>query len=575
MQMPASHAVHTINESDAHGGALVDLMSPDDAESLHERIAELPRIPVSGRQLFDLELLLNGGFSPLAGFMGRETYERVRDEMRLPSGELWPMPIVLDRPRRDLEEGQQVLLCDTYNKPLAIMTVTDVWEPDKEIEAARVYGTTDRDHYGVSYVMDRMGPVYVGGTLEGISLPEYEDFADLRFTPRQLRERFAERGSERVVAFQTRNPLHRAHFDIIRRAASDHDATALIHPVVGETKTGDIDYVTRVKAYRELHRHYLAETAELSLLPLSMRMGGPREALWHAIIRKNYGATHFIIGRDHAGPGKNAHGEPFYGDYDAQELVEQFRGELGIEVVPMKKVVYAEEEGAFIPENEITDRHTTRQLSGTEFREMLARGDEIPSWFSFPEVIEVLRRSVRVERSSGVTIFFTGLSGAGKTTIARTLTARLREEYEREVTLLDGDVVRENLSKGLGFSKEDRDTNIERIGFVAGEITRHGGLVVCSAIAPYRAAREANRRRVEAHGTYIEVYVATPLSVCRERDAKGLYEKADKGLIKNFTGVSDPYEEPVDPEITLHADERSPFEAADEIIHYLLDNNLL
>lgn len=568
----------TMPETDtfsAHGGELKDLFTNDDHEAVTKRVAQLPRIPVSGRQLYDLELLLNGGFSPLEGFMDRASYESVVRDRRLPDGTLWPMPIVFDRPSADLAEGQQVVLTDVYNKPLAIMTVTDVWQPDKTWEAKQVFGTTDQDHYGVWYLFEKMGPVYMGGTLEGVNQPEYDDFYELRFTPRQLRERFAERGWSRVVGFQTRNPLHRAHFDIIRRAASDHDAAALVHPVVGETKTGDIDYVTRVKAYKALKENYMDDFTELSLLPLSMRMGGPREALWHAIIRKNFGCTHFIVGRDHAGPGKDANGDPFYDDYDAQEMVREYQDELGIEVVPMKKVVYAEEEGAFIPENEVTENHTTRQLSGTEVRRRLAENEEIPEWFSFPEVVDILRRSERSNQRRGVTIFFTGLSGAGKTTIARLLTAKLKEETEREVTFLDGDVVRENLSKGLSFSAEDRHTNIERIGFVAGEITRHGGIAVCSAIAPYKRSRETNRQRIGAFGTYVEVYVATPLSVCRERDAKGLYEKADQGLIENFTGVSDPYEEPEHPDITLSSEHGTPDEKADQILAWLRDHQII
>ncbi|MEX1087091.1 MAG: bifunctional sulfate adenylyltransferase/adenylylsulfate kinase [Candidatus Paceibacterota bacterium] len=567
----------------AHGGDLKDLLYAGDSDDLRERIAGAVRIILTPRQLCDLELLLVGGFSPLEGFMDEVTYRSVVDTMRLPGGAVWPMPIVLDQDRVHVAEGDEVVLCDSYNKPLALLQVTSIYKPDKTAEAEGVYGTTDKSHFGVRYLFEKTGSTYIGGPVTGISLPEYFDFTEYRLTPRQLRDRFSERGVSRVVGFQTRNPLHRAHHDLIRRAARDHGALALVHPSVGVTKDGDIDHVTRVKAYKVLHENYLSDIAELSLLPLAMRMGGPREALWHAIIRKNYGCTHFIIGRDHAGPGKNEAGEPFYGDYDAHELVAQYADELGIEVVPMKKVVYVEEKDEFIPEDEVSPNQSIKELSGTEVRRRLLENEDIPEWFSFPEVVSILRKSTRknnqengqVGTTRGAVIFFTGLSGSGKTTVARTLAAYILERYNREVTLLDGDVVRENLSKGLTFSKEDRDTNVERIGFVAGEVAKHGGLAICSAIAPYIAAREANRRRVSANGEYIEVYVSTPLETCEARDVKGLYAGARAGNIKNFTGISDPYEEPIDPEIKLDTSAQTPQECVATIVAYLESRALL
>ncbi|MEX1026531.1 MAG: bifunctional sulfate adenylyltransferase/adenylylsulfate kinase [Candidatus Paceibacterota bacterium] len=549
----------------AHGGDLKDLIHPQ-SDHLRDRVARARRIILTSRQLCDLELLLTGGFSPLEGFMDEATYRGVVDEMRLPDGTLWPMPIVLDVAGDEVSAGEEVVLCDSYNKPLALLQVTSVYTPDKTREAMRVYGTEDRTHFGVAYLFDKTGPVYLGGSVIGLALPEYFDFTEYRLTPRQLRERFRERGVTRVVGFQTRNPLHRAHHDLIRRAARDHDALALVHPSVGVTKDGDIDHITRVKAYKALHENYLSDIAELSLLPLAMRMGGPREALWHAIIRKNYGCTHFIIGRDHAGPGTNASGEPFYGDYDAHALVAQYSTELGIEVVPMKKVVYVEEKQAFLPEDEVTPGQSVKELSGTEVRRRLATNEDIPEWFSFPEVVSILRAQNQRAVPRGAVIFFTGLSGSGKTTIARSLAAEIRERFDRNVTVLDGDVVRENLSKGLSFSKEDRDINVERIGFVASEVAKHGGIAICSAIAPYRAAREANRLRVGSQSAYIEVYVATPLAVCEARDAKGLYAKARRGDIPNFTGVSDPYEEPQAPEVTIDTDSQDRAACVSEII---------
>ncbi len=561
-----------------HGGTLKLLIAEDESSGreLAEKVVHLPRLNLTDRQLYDLEMLLVGGFSPLEGFLTEREYESVTERMRLPDGTLWPMPITLDVPEdATYKPGDEVVLCDKYGNPAAVLAISSVYRPDKTREARQVFGTEDLLHPGVWHLMKEAGPVYVGGIVRGVALTDRHDFRELRHTPAELRAWFRENGWERIVAFQTRNPIHRAHFEIMRRAAEAHGANILIHPVVGLTKEGDIDYITRVRTYKQIRENYLAERAKLALLPLAMRMAGPREALWHAIIRKNYGATHFIVGRDHAGPGKDSAGRPFYEPYAAQELAKRYESELGIAIVPMQEMAYVAELGEYVPADELQPQHTVKNISGTEFRRMLSEDLPVPEWFSFPEVIEELRRGAARSRKRGITIFFTGLSGAGKSTVANILYTKLLELQDRKITMLDGDVVRQNLSKGLGFSREDRDANIERIGFVANEITKHGGIAICSAIAPYEASRERNRALISKNGTYLEVHVATPIEVCKARDAKGLYEKAEQGILKNFTGVDDPYEVPRNPDIVLDTSNASPVECADKIIAALGEKRLL
>lgn len=538
---------------------------------LEEEQSVLPRLTLSPRQLCDIEMLLVGGFSPLEGFLGEEDYDSVVENMRLKNGTLWPMPITLDVPLdAPYTTGDRVLLCDQYGKPLAILGISSVFTPDKRKEARSVFGTEDPLHPGVRHLFES-NPRYLGGKLFGLSRVESYDFGGLRHTPRELREWFAKHDWNAVIGFQTRNPLHRAHFELIRRASEEHNAPVLIHPVVGLTKEGDIDYRTRVRCYKFLHERYAGDFTKLSLLPLAMRMGGPREALWHALIRKNYGCTHFIVGRDHAGPGKDASGVPFYGPYEAQELALSHQNELGIVIIPFQEMVYVENEERYIPTDQVKEHHSTRSISGTEVRRMLREREEIPAWFSFPEIVAELRAGVkREERVRGLVIFFTGLSGAGKSTIARILQGMLHERTDRRVTFLDGDVVRKNLSKGLGFTREDRNENISRIGFVASEIARHGGIALCAAIAPYEEARRKNRDLVGFSGTYVEVYLSTPLSVCRKRDAKGLYRKAQRGELKNLTGLNDPYEPPIAPEIVIDTSNSTPHECAEKIFEYLV-----
>ncbi|MBI3573832.1 bifunctional sulfate adenylyltransferase/adenylylsulfate kinase [Candidatus Kaiserbacteria bacterium] len=539
----------------------------------------LPRLTLSERQRLDLEQILCGGFAPLKGFLNEADYHSVVERMRLSDGALWPMPIVLDVPKKmKVSVGEKYILCDVFGNPLSRFTVGSAYEPDKKAEAKAVYGTTSREHPGVKYLFEETGEKYLGGPVELIAYSPAHDFKELRHTPQSLKEEFKKRGWKKIVAFQTRNPMHRAHYEIVKRSAEKAGAKILLHPVAGLTKEGDIDYVSRVRSYKRLREKRMGDNVMLAILPLAMRMAGPREALWHALIRKNYGATHFIVGRDHAGLGKNSRdssGKSFYEPYASQELVKKNESEIGIGIMPAAEITYVEDENAYLPSNELKPHHKVKNISGTEFRKMLREGGEVPEWFSFPEVVEELRRAVLKEKRRGAVVFFTGLSGAGKSTIAHVLYHKLLEVSDRPVTLLDGDVVRAHLSKGLGFSKEDRDTNIGRIGFVAGEIAKAGGIAICAAIAPYKEAREKNRQLIEKQGTYIEVYVDTPIAVCEKRDTKGLYEKAHRGMLKNFTGVNAPYEAPEDAELSINTTDGTPEEYAGRVMRYLEEAGLV
>jgi sulfate adenylyltransferase len=515
---------------------------------------------------------MNGGFSPLKSFMGRKDYESVCSSMRLSSGLLWPMPIVLDVTRevaQQLKPDNALALRDPEGVMLAVLHVEEVWEPNPSQESQEVFGTTDHLHPGASYLLSKANPFYVSGRLEGLQPPTHYDYRSLRLTPEEIREEFKRLGWRRVVAFQTRNPMHRAHVELTFRAAREAGANLFIQPSVGMTKPGDVDHYTRVRCYQAILPHYPANTVKLGLLPLAMRMGGPREAVWHAIIRKNYGCTHFIVGRDHAGPGKDSKGKPFYDPYGAQDLLRQHEKEVGVSMVPFKNMVYLEDKDVYVPEDEIPQGSRVLSISGTELRDRLAGGRDIPSWFTYPQVVSELRVTYPPRHQQGFTVFFTGLSGSGKSTIANVLLVKLLEMGGRPVTLLDGDIVRKNLSSELGFSKEHRDLNIRRIGFVAREITKNGGIAICAPIAPYDNIRKDVRQSIDGTGGFILVHISTSLDTCEQRDRKGLYAKARAGLIPTFTGVSDPYEEPTDAEISIDTTNLTPEEASQEILLYL------
>ena len=554
-----------------YGGKLVNLLVDDDErEDLRVKAASLPRVHLSARNVCDLELLATGGFSPLDRFMNRADYDRVVEEMRLSSGVLFPLPVTLTvKKDAGIKLDSELALADSHNNVLATMRVEEIFEWNPEREARQVYGTNDLRHPLVAE-MNSWGELCVSGELRVLQLPRYYDFRALRLSPVEVRERLAALGRHNVVAFQTRNPLHRAHEELTARAAREIDGALLLHPVVGLTKPGDIDHFTRVRSYRVLaERYYDPDRMMLALLPLAMRMAGPREALWHAIIRRNFGANHLIVGRDHASPGRNSQNRPFYGPYDAQELVANHSDEVGVKPMPFSELLYIPEEDRYEESTRIPDGKRTASISGTEVREnYLQRGRALPSWFTRPEVASILAEAHPPRHQQGFCLWFTGLSGAGKSTTAEILTTRLLE-HGRQVTVLDGDVVRTHLSKGLGFSKEDRDTNIRRIGFVAAEIARHGGSVICAAVSPYRATRNECRAMVGSD-RFIEIFVDAPLNVCEERDVKGMYRLAREGKIKNFTGIDDPYEPPHNPEIVIDTVARSAEENAELILAYLV-----
>ncbi len=545
-----------------HGGDLGNLYVSDERNlELKNLLIHYESWTLTDRQVCDLELILNGGFSPLKGFLNKKDYDSVVKDMRLTDGTLWPMPITLDITEEisdKLSQGDKLVLRDKEGFPLAVLHVEDIWKPDLKIEAESVFGTIDETHPAVNYLLNFTNPVYVGGVLEGMTAPKHYDYQGLRHTPLELREQFVKRGWENIVAFQTRNPMHRAHVELTMRAASEIGANVLIHPVVGLTKPGDVDHYTRVRCYEKVLPKYPKGTVLLSLLPLAMRMGGPREALWHAIIRKNYGCNFLIVGRDHAGPGNDKDGKPFYGPYDAQDLLKKYEDELGIKMVPFKLMVYVEDRAEYRPIDDIAKDTKILSISGTELRRRLDKGLDIPEWFSYPEVVEELRETRPPLNKRGFSIFFTGLSGSGKSTLANGLMVKLLEDGRRPVTLLDGDVVRTHLSSELGFSKEHRSINVQRIGYVASEITKNFGIAICAPIAPYKADREAVRKMISHYGGFIEVFVNTSLEVCERRDVKGLYAKARQGIVKEFTGISDPYEEPQNAEIVINSEGTDP-----------------
>lgn len=553
-----------------YGGKLVDLcVKEDELDELTELSKHLPSIKISPRAICDLELIATGAFSPLDRFMGKEDYGRVITEMRLSNGTLFPIPVTLPIEENILPTWpEQVVLSDSRNNTIAIMRIEQVFKWDSLREARLVLGTTDSHHPLVSE-MAQWGTVYLSGEMKVLYLPNNHAFNELRMTPNQVRSRLMEMGYEKVVAFQTRNPMHRAHEELTKRAAEEINGSLLIHPVVGMTKPGDVDHYTRVRSYKILvDKYYDSSRTLLSLLPLAMRMAGPREALWHAIIRRNYGATHLIVGRDHAGPGLDSRGKPFYGPYEAQLMIEQYSDEIGVKPVEFKELVYLAEEDRYEQNDKIPEGAKVLSISGTQVREeYLGKGIPLPEWFTRTETAEILKKMYPPRHEQGFCLWFTGLSGSGKSTTAEIVTTLLLERG-RQVTVLDGDVVRTHLSKGLGFSREDRDTNILRIGFVAGEITRHGGCAICAAISPYRSARNEVRKMVGAD-RFVEIFVDTPIEVCEQRDTKGLYSRARIGQIKGFTGIDDPYESPVDPEITLDTVDNTPEANAHKIVSYL------
>ena len=553
-----------------HGGSLINLMVDEERAVVLKEIAlNLSDITLNGRQLCDLELMATGVFSPLDGFMTRPDYESVLDRMRLQSDVLWPIPVCLgisDIQARALEAGQSVTLRDQEGFLLAIMHIEDIWPVDRKKEASLVYGTTDKNHQGVEYLFNKEGDHYIGGKIEVLSLPLHFDFKQLRMTPLEIRNIYRKLGWQRVVGFQTRNPIQRPQLEMTVAAMRQARANLLILPVTGMTKPGDFDHYTRVRCYRAVTRHYPPDSFVLNLLPLSMRLSGPKDGLLHTIIAKNYGCTHFIIGRDHASPGIDAGGNPFYQSNAAHQLTQEYSREIGMTIVPFEELVYLPFEDEYRSQDQVSEGTQYISFSSSDIRERIRTGRNIPEWATFPEVVAELKKAYPSPDKQGFTVFLTGLPGAGKSTIAKVLYSRFLEMGDRPVTLLDGDIVRQNLSSQLSFSKEHRDINVRRIGFVASEITKNSGIAICAPIAPYNVTRAEIRKNIEIHGGFIEVHVSTPIEECEKRDRKGMYAKARAGMIKGFTGVDDPYEFPESPEVRIDTTDLRPDEAAQEIL---------
>lgn len=554
----------------------------DDAagEALRAASLDFASLTLSKRQMCDLELLINGGFFPLRGFMGQADYESVLSDTRLADGTLWPIPITLavsEAFAEKLSIGGRIALRDQEGFMPAAMTLSELWRPDRRREAMAVYGTESLEHPGVHHLLEEEGPVYLAGAIQGVQLPAHYDFENLWDTPEEMRHLFKKMGWRQVVAYHSSNPMHRLHRELILQVAKEQQAHVLLHPAVGITKPGDLHYYARVHCYKAMRRRFPHELAALSLLPLAMRMAGPREALWHAIVNRNYGCTHFIVGPDHASPPvRNAGEDAFYSKYQAQEYLQPFKDELGIEIVPVREHFWAPAKNRFVSDEEAQSQGLeTRTLPNSVLKQRLLRDQEVPDWFSYGDVIAELRRVYPPRRRQGFTLFFTGLSGSGKSTLANIVFAKLIEAGSRPVSLLDGDIVRRNLSSELGFSKAHRNINIRRIGFVASEITKNGGVAICAPIAPYTETRKTVRSLIEQQGAFIEIHVSTPLEVCESRDRKGLYAKARKGIIPEFTGISDPYETPKNPELRIDTSQFAPAEAAQSVMLFLLKEGYL
>jgi sulfate adenylyltransferase len=545
-----------------HGGVLINrIVNGDERERLILKSKDLLQLQLDQQSLADVECIGTGIYSPLTGFVTEDDYNSIVKDMRLSNGVLWPIPVslaVTEDIAGKINPGSEISLW-YKEKIIAIMEVKDKFTPDKKEEARKVFGTEDEKHPGVKVVYNK-GSVYLGGPITLLNEVPHDDFRQYRLPPQQLREEFKRRGWKKVVAFQTRNPIHRAHEYLMKVALEGVDGL-LINPLVGATKSDDVPPDVRMKTYEIMKEKYFPSSrVALAVFPAAMRYAGPREAIMHAIARQNFGCSHFIVGRDHAGVGD------YYGTYDAQRIFDTLKkDDLEIQTYNFEHAFYS------LATEEMATAKTSPEggkklfLSGTKVREMLTNGELLPKEFTRPEVAEILREAYREKkerRQRGVTVWFTGLSGSGKTTISRGVEQELKKRGFN-VEVLDGDVIRQNLTKGLGFSKEDRDENIRRIGFVAHLLTRNNAIVLAAAISPYRNIRREVRQRV---GDFIEVYVDAPVEVCETRDTKGLYAKARSGEIKNFTGVSDPYEIPEAPEVVCYTDKESEQESVQKVI---------
>ncbi len=562
----------------AHGGVLVNgYADPDEIAAIKADLSGSMGIRLTPRQLCDLELLLNGAYSPLTGFMDQASYASVRDRMRLPDETLWPLPVILainTELASKIAVNDRVQLLNEENVTVALLVVTELWGVAYTDDCEAFFGSTDRRHIGVQVFVDQQDAVCLAGRVTGLVELRHHDFNALRQSPRELRARFARHDWRRVIAFHTRDPIHRAEFQLTLDAAHTAEANLLLHPAIGPTIPNDDHHYMRVHCYEKVLAHYTEQTTALSVIELPAFYAGPREALLHGIVRKNHGCTHIIVTLDHASPVPTTPSLTFYAAAQAQALFSAHQAELDIMMIATTRYCYTPQQGRWLAlpltaagtEDALDNQPAEPIIDHAEGCWRLERGIDLPPWFSFDNVLQHMRKVIKVRHQQGFTVFFTGISGAGKSTIAHALLVKLHEAMTRSITLLDGDIVRRFLSSDLGFSKRDRDQNILRIGFVATEITRSGGVAICAAIAPYAETRQRVRDKVSNVGGFIEVYVNTPLAVCEQRDRKGIYAAARAGRVKNLTGVNDPYEVPENPEVRIDTERLTPALAAHRIL---------
>jgi len=515
-------------------------------QELPAELADWPAWTLDDTQLGDLELIISGAFAPLTGFMGAADLAAVAAHGTLADGTPWPVPVRLSVPAQAVPlDADHLVLQDQEGSPLAVLAISE-WIPDGE--------TTT-----------------LAGPVTALRAPEHGPFRGLRRYPADVRAELldgaaaaapAGRVPGAVLAYVTRRPLHRRHIGQLRHHADLLNARLLLLPLV----TGPAEVVTRPEALVRTvlaASRYLPASTLVVPVPLARRDAGPDADLRaSAIVAAAYGATHLLAADDsglHDG-GRN--------------------GTLSLPDAPIS--VIREAEWAYDPIREvwrplalIEPGAERGELTDDEVGALLDSGDPIPAWFTQEEIAAELRRARPPRRERGLVVFFTGLSGSGKSTIARGLAEALAERGDRTVSLLDGDHVRQLLSAGLTFSRSDRDRNIARIGYVAAEVARHGGIAICAPIAPYAAARAAAREMVTQTGDFMLVYVATPVEVCAARDRKGLYAKARAGLIDAFTGVSDPYEEPRDADLVLDTSAMKTADAVNAVLRLLITGGWL
>jgi sulfate adenylyltransferase len=523
---------------------------------------EIPNdITLDERNLNDLEMFFLGAFDPLQGYNTFENFNSIVTHGCLEDGTIWPIPFVLPVPECLLTKNNNSVsthsnvflnVRDVLGTIVARVSVVDCYKVNIDVYGQLLLETSDTNHPFMDYLHNNhRDSVYVGGNITPICPIKHFDFIQYRQNTKQVKDMIRHDHWDAVIGFQTRNPMHKSHFELTRQAVSEvqkeletsNTSSArvllLITPSCGVTQPGDIDSATRIRCYQKILPYYkdlYNIDVKLVVLPLTMRMAGPKEALWHALIRQNFGCTHFIIGRDHAGPScLQKNGKSFYEPYAAHALLKSFATKLKIIPILSMNMVYVPDKKQYVQENLLPPNASYEQLSGTKFRTALQNREPIPEWFSFPTVLEELKKVYHPRYQQGFCIYFTGLPCSGKSTLAKAVSARLeeRESENRHVSILDADIVRLHLSRGLGYSKQDRSVNVQRIGYVASLITYHYGIVLVANIAPYAADRLSNRRLItNAGGGYIEVYVSTPLSICQTRDVKQHYKNARLGVLK-------------------------------------------